>query len=231
MSGRSNHKKKSIISYKNLSDDLKELFKETYPDGHENFIQRTLKPDGTPIFIVPLEAEDTSYMVKFDVKIDTHLVEEDPDKGLYGDDGDGKDDGDYTSLDEAMDREEGRGHFDTTLRHGAYEEIEGLPEDKKEFEDLDDGLDEAYSDDIDLDEEEEEPEPSADDIADLEENWEELELPKVEEKPKRGRPTKAMMEERKRQESLAAQATGKKKFAGKVMKDAKPKRKTSKKSE
>ena len=32
------HKKNLIVSYKNLTDNLKELFKEAYPDGYSDYI-------------------------------------------------------------------------------------------------------------------------------------------------------------------------------------------------
>ena len=84
MTNHNNRKKKLIISYKNISEELRELFKETYPDGYQDYLQKTIKPNGEPIFVVPLETEDTSYMIKFDVKIDTGLVDDDLDKELYG---------------------------------------------------------------------------------------------------------------------------------------------------
>ena len=75
------HKKNLIVSYKNLSDDLKEKFKEVYPDGYNSYLQRFVKPNGETIFIVPFETEDTYYMIKFEVKIDP--LGEDLDKALF----------------------------------------------------------------------------------------------------------------------------------------------------
>ena len=60
MKRHDNRKKKLIISNENLSDELRELFKEAYPEGHKDYMQKIVKPDGTPIFVVPLETEDTS---------------------------------------------------------------------------------------------------------------------------------------------------------------------------
>ena len=81
------HKKNLIVSYKNLPDDIKKLFKEAYPEGHENYITKFVKPNGEAIFVVPFETEETAYMVKFDVKVDT--LGEDLDKALFDDDGGG----------------------------------------------------------------------------------------------------------------------------------------------
>lgn len=77
-----NHKKKLIISFKNLSEELKALFNEAYPEGYKDHLQKTIKPDGTPIFVVPLFTEDTEYMVKFEVKIDSNITEVDIEKDL-----------------------------------------------------------------------------------------------------------------------------------------------------
>ena len=82
-------KKNLIVSYKNLSDDLKEMFKEAYPDGYNNYLQKFVKPNGEAIFVVPFETTDTVYMVKFEVKIDT--LGEDLDKALFDDDDDAED--------------------------------------------------------------------------------------------------------------------------------------------
>ena len=38
MATTTKHKKNLIVSYKNLSDDLKEKFKEAYPEGYSNYI-------------------------------------------------------------------------------------------------------------------------------------------------------------------------------------------------
>ena len=50
MKRQDNRKKKLIVSNENLSDELRELFKEAYPDGHKDYLQKIVKPDGTPIF-------------------------------------------------------------------------------------------------------------------------------------------------------------------------------------
>ncbi|MBR1644869.1 MAG: hypothetical protein IJ684_05845 [Bacteroidales bacterium] len=124
------HKKNLIVSYKNLSDELKELFKLTYPEGYTDYLQRTVKPNGDVIFIVPMETEDTSYMVKFDVKIDTTLVEDD----LYkdNDNEEEKEENEFAPLSEAIDKEEGTPHSVGKLQHGAYEEAEVLANAKSE---------------------------------------------------------------------------------------------------
>ena len=140
-----NRKKKLIISYKNLTDDIRELFKEAYPDGYKDYLQKTIKPNGEAIFVVPLETDDTSYMIKFDVKIDTGLVDDDLDKDLYGEEE--REEGELAPISEAIDKEEGNDHRVGKLNHGAYEEMfEGLPEDKKEFEMANEDIEDEYGD-------------------------------------------------------------------------------------
>ena len=164
MINHKNNKKKLIISYKNLPDSIKELFKQTYPEGYRDYLQKTIKPNGEPIFVVPLETEDTSYMVKFDVKIDTALVDDDLDKDVYN----------TAPLSEAVDKEEGNTSVGT-LKHGSYDDMfEGLPEDKKEFEMANEDIEDSFGDLADEEEEDEDElkdmdrEPDDNELLDIE---------------------------------------------------------------
>ena len=122
------HKKNLIVSYKNLTDDLKELFKETYPDGYNDYLQKFVKPNGEAIFVVPFETDDTVYMVKFEVKIDT--LGEDLDKALFDDDDDSDKEDEFAPLSEALEKEEvDPSHKERVLRHGDFET--NLEEDEK----------------------------------------------------------------------------------------------------
>lgn len=175
-----NRKKKLIISYKNLPEEIRELFKETYPEGYKDYLQKTIKPNGEPIFVVPLETDDTSYMVKFDVVIDTGLVEEELDKDIYGDDSENE--SEFVPLSEAIDKEEGNDHTVGKMRHGALEEIlDGIPEEnKKEFEiasadiaaefgdQSDDDSDSYFDNDEPDDDDDDELEPDDDELLDIE---------------------------------------------------------------
>lgn len=174
-----NRKKKLIISYKNLPEDIRELFKETYPEGYKEYLQKTIKPNGEPIFVVPLETDDTSYMVKFDVVIDTGLVEEDLDKDLYGDDSESE--SDFAPLSEAIEKEEGTSHAVGKMRHGALEEILDVNSEdtKKEFEiasadiaaefgDQSDDEPDAYLDNDEPEEDDDDIEPDDDELLDIE---------------------------------------------------------------
>ncbi len=186
------HKKNLIVSYKNLADNLKELFKEAYPDGYESHITKFVKPTGDAIFVVPFETEDTAYMVKFDVKIDS--LGEDLDKALFDDDenNDNKED-EFAPLSEAIEKEESNPtHRERHLRHGDFEDLlsdekkkkvslgvdkEGLKEalgDAEEAEELD-----SYErlDDEDEMDPDEEFEPSDEDLRGIEEEYLDAEIP------------------------------------------------------
>ncbi len=211
MIDHTNRKKKLIISYKNLTDNLRELFKDAYPDGYKDYIQKTIKPNGEPIFVVPLETDDTSYMIKFDVTIDTGMVEEDLDKDLYGNDEE-QSESEFAPLSEAIDKEEGNNHAVGKMRHGAIEEFDGLPEDKKEFELADSDLDEdyddqpddndSYLDDDENDKSDDDMEPNDEDLLDIEALLAEADAgegilrednpPEEKEKKKRGRKPKSL---------------------------------------
>jgi len=117
-----------IVSYKNLSEDLKEKLKEAYPDGYNDHLQRFTKPNGDTIFVVPFETPETNYMVKFEVVIDT--LGEDLDKALFDDDDDSGKEDEFAPISEALEKEEiDPSHKERVLRHGDFET--NLEEDEK----------------------------------------------------------------------------------------------------
>ena len=143
-------KKNLIVSYKNLSDELKERFKETYPEGYRDYLQRFEKPNGDIIFVAPMETEDTAYMVKFDVKIDTTFTDDDIEKDFFDEQVD-KADEEFAPLQEAIDKEEGDSHVETRMRHGNYEDLfEDKPRkhkgDRNDLHKLGAEISEAFSD-------------------------------------------------------------------------------------
>lgn len=152
MSPRRTHKKNLIVSYKNLADDLKELFKERYPEGYTDYLQRFDKPNGDTIFVVPLETEDAVYMIKFDVKIDTTLTDDDVEKDFFDEEVE-KADEEFAPLQEAIDKEENGGSSSTTIRHGDYADETPKRRSKNHgsLGDLGKELEEAFSDDYDDD--------------------------------------------------------------------------------
>lgn len=57
-------KKRIIKSLENLSEDLRDLLKDQYPNGYESSITRIMNAKREPIFVFPLETEDSVYLVK-----------------------------------------------------------------------------------------------------------------------------------------------------------------------
>jgi hypothetical protein len=57
-------KKRVIKSLENLTDDLRDLIKEQYPNGYEGSITRITNAKREPIFVFPLETDDSVYLVK-----------------------------------------------------------------------------------------------------------------------------------------------------------------------
>jgi hypothetical protein len=60
-------KKKVIKSLENLSDELIQMLNHQYPNGYEANITRITNAKREPIFVFPLETEDTTYLVKVPV--------------------------------------------------------------------------------------------------------------------------------------------------------------------
>lgn len=57
-------KKKVIKSLENLTDDLRDLLREQYPNGYEGSITRITNAKKEPIFVFPLETQDATYLIK-----------------------------------------------------------------------------------------------------------------------------------------------------------------------
>ncbi len=57
-------KKRVIKSLENLSEDLRELMREQYPNGYESSITRITNAKKEPIFVFPLETDDSVFLVK-----------------------------------------------------------------------------------------------------------------------------------------------------------------------
>lgn len=94
-------KKKVIKSLENLSDDLKELLRDQYPNGYESSITRITNAKKEPIFVFPLETEDATYLVKVPATKNSegeYDVESKPEPDMDDDNAGGEDD-DYNSSD------------------------------------------------------------------------------------------------------------------------------------
>jgi hypothetical protein len=57
-------KKRVIKSLENLSEDLKDLIRDQYPNGYESSITRITNAKKEPIFVFPLETADATYLIK-----------------------------------------------------------------------------------------------------------------------------------------------------------------------
>ncbi len=57
-------KKRVIKSLENLSENLRELMREQYPNGYEASISRITNAKKEPIFVFPLETDDAVFLVK-----------------------------------------------------------------------------------------------------------------------------------------------------------------------
>lgn len=112
-------KKRSIISYQNLPQEAIDLFDEKYGDGYADYAQKITKPDGSTLYVVPLETDDAVYMVKVDVVIDSKFSDEEFDKEILG----------STKADEEIvnsheeEEEENIGQDKFVLVHGDYSNI------------------------------------------------------------------------------------------------------------
>ena len=81
-------KKRAVVSYENMSEELAAAFAEKYPKGFNDYFPDLMKydkPDGTSFYAVTLEIPDAVYLVKIKVKTDDV---EDIERWLDGDDED-----------------------------------------------------------------------------------------------------------------------------------------------
>lgn len=75
-------KKRSVISYSNLTPELLEAFKAQYPYGYSNAVIKVDKPNGDSFYGVTMETDDAVYLVKVNVKIDARAKDEDEENAL-----------------------------------------------------------------------------------------------------------------------------------------------------
>jgi hypothetical protein len=81
-------KKRAVVSYENMSEELAAAFAEKYPKGYNDYFPDLVKydkPDGTNFYAVTVEIPDAIYLVKIKVKTDDA---EDIERWLDGEDGD-----------------------------------------------------------------------------------------------------------------------------------------------
>jgi len=90
-------KKRAVISYENMSSELKAAFDEKYPRGFQDYLPDVMKydkPNGTCFYAVTIEIPDAIYLVKINMKID---AAEDVERWLDNDDEGGEDEGGSSS--------------------------------------------------------------------------------------------------------------------------------------
>ena len=81
-------KKRGVVSFENMSEELAAAFAEKYPKGYSDYFPDLVKydkPDGTSFYAVMLEIPDAIYLVKIKVKTDDA---EDIERWLDGEDND-----------------------------------------------------------------------------------------------------------------------------------------------
>ena len=88
----SGDKKRVIVDYKNVTQDILELFTDRYPYGYEDEdIIKFKNAKGETVRAVPFETKDTKYLVKVSVEMDARIEaymddDEDDDDTVAGDD-------------------------------------------------------------------------------------------------------------------------------------------------
>lgn len=101
-------KKRVIKSLENLSNELKDLLHEQYPNGYESSITRITNAKKEPMFVFPLETEDSVYLVKVPATKNSEggYDVESEEKNEFGDDEDVRGGGD-DEFDNSGDYDEG----------------------------------------------------------------------------------------------------------------------------
>ena len=67
------NKKRHVVSYEKMSEELAEAFAAKYPKGFSDYLADLVKypkPDGTSFYAVTVEIPDAIYLVKINVKTD-----------------------------------------------------------------------------------------------------------------------------------------------------------------
>ncbi|MEI6747604.1 MAG: hypothetical protein ACOYMF_09440 [Bacteroidales bacterium] len=72
-------KKRIIISYSNLPSEVLEALRIKYPLGYSNFVMKVQTSKDNFFYAVTVDTDDTSYLVKVPVKIDTKSDKDDED--------------------------------------------------------------------------------------------------------------------------------------------------------
>ncbi|MBI1317223.1 hypothetical protein GC167_10280 [bacterium] len=63
-------KRRVIVDYRNITQELLELLTTTYPYGYDDAVVRFKNAKGELVSSVPLETDDTRYLVKVSMELD-----------------------------------------------------------------------------------------------------------------------------------------------------------------
>ena len=85
MANTNTHKKRVVVKFQNLPEEIQEAVRKKYPHGFTDHMIRIDKGPGDFFYAVVYETEDTNYLVKIDVSIDGQMEDEE-DKDFFGDD-------------------------------------------------------------------------------------------------------------------------------------------------
>lgn len=66
-------KKRVIVDYKNITTDLLEMLTTKYPYGFDDFVVKFKNAKGETVSAVPLETEDTKFLVKVSVELERRV--------------------------------------------------------------------------------------------------------------------------------------------------------------
>lgn len=120
-------KKRLIKSLENLSEDLKDLMRDQYPNGYEASITRITNAKREPIFVFPLETDDAVYLVKVPATKNSdgeYDVESGAKQEFEGDDDDGfrsNSDDDFDSGGDSSDYDEDGGSGGRGNKEASYD--------------------------------------------------------------------------------------------------------------
>ncbi|HZK08052.1 MAG TPA: hypothetical protein VFC92_07605 [Bacteroidales bacterium] len=64
-------KKRVIKNIDTISDEVKEAIRAKYPDGWGNHVLRVNKGNNEFFHVITIDTEDTSYMIRVNVKVDS----------------------------------------------------------------------------------------------------------------------------------------------------------------
>lgn len=82
-------KKRVVVDYRNITDDIIELLTEKYPYGYEDDIIKFKNAKGETVSAVPCETEDTKYLIKvgaeLEKKVDAYLEDNEEDDDISED--------------------------------------------------------------------------------------------------------------------------------------------------